>query len=160
MTRLRIVLFFVGIFVFTLISVNTAFSQCSCWLDGIEAELVPNSVGTICEMRENGLVVVSLAAPEDFCDNQVILGASRGMCSKGNIPGDPDPPGGINCGPGFQEAAPDEEGVCEQDIEDFCESLQTRPIPTLSEWGLIAMASLFGLLGFFFVRRKAIAKEL
>lgn len=33
----------------------------------------------------------------------------------------------------------------------------TRPIPTLSEWGLIAMAGILGLVGVFVIRRKRAA---
>ncbi|MEX0998965.1 MAG: IPTL-CTERM sorting domain-containing protein [Thermodesulfobacteriota bacterium] len=29
-------------------------------------------------------------------------------------------------------------------------------IPTLSEWGLIAMASILGIVGFMFIRRKKV----
>jgi hypothetical protein len=32
--------------------------------------------------------------------------------------------------------------------------LQPRPIPTLSEWGLIAMAAILGLVGFIAIRKK------
>ena len=32
--------------------------------------------------------------------------------------------------------------------------LESRPIPTLSEWGLIAMAGLMGIVGFTVMRRK------
>jgi len=35
-----------------------------------------------------------------------------------------------------------------------CIDLSTRTIPTLSEWGLIAMASILGLVGFIVIRRR------
>ena len=36
-----------------------------------------------------------------------------------------------------------------------------RPIPTLSEWGLIAMAGILGIVGLFFVaRRKGISASI
>lgn len=39
----------------------------------------------------------------------------------------------------------------------FNNVLGTRPIPTLSEWGLIAMAAVLGIIGLFAVRRKKLA---
>lgn len=36
----------------------------------------------------------------------------------------------------------------------LCDFSNTRPIPTLSEWGLIAMAGLIGIVGFFAIHRR------
>ena len=46
---------------------------------------------------------------------------------------------------------------CEFAAETVCEftnSIAPRPIPTLSEWGLIAMAGVLGIIGFFALRRR------
>lgn len=43
---------------------------------------------------------------------------------------------------------------CRQRVINAC-SLNQRPIPTMSEWGLIAMAGLIGIVGFIAVRRRA-----
>ena len=43
--------------------------------------------------------------------------------------------------------------MCRERIELAC-GLQTRPIPTVSEWGLIALAGALGLVGFIVIRRK------
>lgn len=32
----------------------------------------------------------------------------------------------------------------------------TRNVPTISEWGLIAMAAILGIVGFMVIRRRAI----
>ena len=39
----------------------------------------------------------------------------------------------------------------------FAKPLQTTPIPTLSEWGLIAMAGILGIVGFMVIRRKKVS---
>ena len=46
---------------------------------------------------------------------------------------------------------------CELLVPDLNGVLVVRPIPTLSEWGLIAMAGVLGLVGFLTVRRRAAA---
>lgn len=46
--------------------------------------------------------------------------------------------------------------ACRSTIMEAC-GLNTRPIPTLSEWGLIAMAGVLGLIGLLAIRRKAAA---
>jgi len=43
---------------------------------------------------------------------------------------------------------------CADGMEFF--ELQPRPIPTLSEWGLIAMASILGIVGLFAIRRRVV----
>ena len=45
--------------------------------------------------------------------------------------------------------------LCRQRIVAGCGLTTIRPIPTLSEWGLIAMAGVLGLIGFLAIRRKA-----
>ena len=47
---------------------------------------------------------------------------------------------------------------CRQSLIDRC-GLNTNPIPTISEWGMIAMASVLGFIGLIFAarRRKATA---
>lgn len=45
--------------------------------------------------------------------------------------------------------------ACVDTIEESC--LFTRPIPTISEWGLIAMAGVLGLVGIAVIRRKRLA---
>lgn len=42
-------------------------------------------------------------------------------------------------------------GICNEST-DICEV--TRDVPTLSEWGLIAMAGILGIIGFMVIRRK------
>ena len=44
---------------------------------------------------------------------------------------------------------------CELLVNELNPVRVTRPIPTLSEWGLIAMAGILGLIGFIALRRKA-----
>ena len=43
--------------------------------------------------------------------------------------------------------------------EELINNLQTvqRNVPTLSEWGLIAMAGLLGIVGFMIIRRRNVA---
>ena len=48
-----------------------------------------------------------------------------------------------------------ENATCNEDT-GLCDPLQ-RPIPTLSEWGLIAMAGILGIAGFIVTRRKKAA---
>ena len=50
-------------------------------------------------------------------------------------------------------------GVCTQLGEGgLCVSpSNTTPIPTLSEWGLIAMAGVLGIIGFMVIRRKKVS---
>lgn len=157
MTRLTIILLFAGFFVFLLISPTDAYSQCACWTDGLEAEFRPNSRGTVCDVDENqNQIVISLSAPGDFCDEQVILGTNSDGCTIGKSPGNPQPPPGINCSPGLSLVGDDSEGICEQDIEDFCNELNARNVPTLSEWGLIAMAGVLGIVSFMVMRRKRV----
>ena len=38
-----------------------------------------------------------------------------------------------------------------------CFDLDDRVIPTLSEWGLIAMAGILGIVGFMAIRRRKVA---
>ena len=48
--------------------------------------------------------------------------------------------------------------VCVMDIGACTGSdVGVRPIPTLSEWGLIAMAGLLGIAGFIVIRKKYVA---
>jgi len=47
----------------------------------------------------------------------------------------------------------DECGVCGGD-NSTCTVVVTTPIPTLSEWGLIAMAGILGIVGFMVIRRR------
>jgi len=52
-------------------------------------------------------------------------------------------------------------GLTQQDLEQ-CVNWQfgdpaTSPVPTLSEWGLIAMAGLLGIIGFMVMRRRKVA---
>ena len=64
---------------------------------------------------------------------------------------------GCQLGVGFAGLAagisPEELEGCRVTIMQAC-GLNVRPIPTLSEWGLIAMAGLLGLMGLFVLRRK------
>ncbi len=39
---------------------------------------------------------------------------------------------------------------------DQCFPPEPRPIPTLSEWGLIAMAGVLGIVGFMVIRRRKV----
>jgi len=39
----------------------------------------------------------------------------------------------------------------------ICFDLDDRVIPTLSEWGLIAMAGILGIVGFMAIRRRKVA---
>lgn len=47
---------------------------------------------------------------------------------------------------------------CNEDL-GLCSGLisDPNPIPTLSEWGLIAMAGILGIVGFIIVRRKRVS---
>ena len=57
-----------------------------------------------------------------------------------------DTPNGVNIDCEFAA-----ETVC-----NFTNSIAPRPIPTLSEWGLIAMAVVLGIIGFLSLRRKRV----
>lgn len=46
---------------------------------------------------------------------------------------------------------------CEQLVNELNGVPNVRPIPTLSQWGLIAMAGIIGLAGFIAIRRRATA---
>ncbi len=54
-----------------------------------------------------------------------------------------------------------EDGICvpDGDSSEFgsCVSPVTSPIPTLSEWGLIAMAGVLGIVGFMVIRRRKVS---
>ena len=45
---------------------------------------------------------------------------------------------------------------CRRRLVEGC-NLNFRPIPTLSEWGLITMAGLMGIVGFIVIRRRKVA---
>jgi len=40
---------------------------------------------------------------------------------------------------------------------NLCPSFRTSSIPTLSEWGLVAMAGVLGIIGFMVIRRRKVA---
>lgn len=46
--------------------------------------------------------------------------------------------------------------LCRESLIDRCNLTMQRSIPTLSEWGLVAMAGLIGIAGLIFYRRRAI----
>jgi hypothetical protein len=52
-----------------------------------------------------------------------------------------------------------EDGICvpdgDSDIFGSC-VLPVTPIPTISEWGLIAMAGILGIVGFMVMRRRKV----
>ncbi len=50
-----------------------------------------------------------------------------------------------------------EEAFCNQDTGFCTQIISERNIPTLSEWGLIAMAGILGIAGFIIIRRKKAA---
>ena len=45
---------------------------------------------------------------------------------------------------------------CRRRLVEGC-NLNFRPIPTLSQWGIIAMAGLMGIVGFIVIRRRKVA---
>jgi len=62
--------------------------------------------------------------------------------------------------PEFHRTDMDEVGVpCGPDsIRSICPCIEgVRPIPTLSEWGLIAMAGILGIVGFMVMRRRKVS---
>ncbi len=51
----------------------------------------------------------------------------------------------------------DNQGVFNFSIDDVtCEAISVANVPTLSEWGLIAMASILGIVGFMVIRRRKV----
>ena len=50
------------------------------------------------------------------------------------------------------ETCNDETGLC----SGFVPPIESRNVPTLSEWGLIAMAGILGLVAFVFVRKRKV----
>lgn len=149
--------FVIALFIGLFVSFSDTYAQCPCWLNGIESELINGSRGTICEQEGNTLRLRSLSNPNDFCDNEAILEATEGSCSDFIGPINPNPPPGQSCGPGAQSMGEDPENVCLQELEDFCEAVTTKNVPTISEWGLIAMAGLLGIVGFMVVRRRQLS---
>ena len=65
------------------------------------------------------------------------------------------------CGIGYQENSrirrvnEEDYQLCRQNIINSCGL--SRPVPTMSEWGLVAMAGLIGIIGSFAVRRRVAA---
>jgi hypothetical protein len=53
-----------------------------------------------------------------------------------------------------------EDAICNEDTR-LCETIlqprSERQIPTLTEWGLMAMAGLMGIVGFIVIRRRKVA---
>jgi len=45
---------------------------------------------------------------------------------------------------------------CEEILNELVGVRNVRPIPTLSEWGLIAMAGVLGIVGFMVMRRRKV----
>jgi len=45
---------------------------------------------------------------------------------------------------------------CEELVNELVGVRNARPIPTLSEWGLIAMAGVLGIVGFMVMRRRKV----
>ena len=62
----------------------------------------------------------------------------------------PDGGGGFRCG-----ATEDLNSSVDFERIVYTNSL-SRPIPTLSEWGLIAMAAILGIVGFIVIRRRKV----
>ena len=57
----------------------------------------------------------------------------------------------------FRAAEVDNQLFFEFMIDDVtCEAIPPAQIPTLSEWGLIAMASILGIIGFMVMRRRKV----
>ena len=46
---------------------------------------------------------------------------------------------------------------CRRKLIEGCNLKQINPIPTLSDWGLVAMAAILGVAGYFVVRRRKAA---
>ena len=58
----------------------------------------------------------------------------------------------------FRVAEVDNEDVFNFSIDDAtCEAISVANVPTLSEWGLIAMAGILGIVGFMVIRRRKVA---
>lgn len=58
----------------------------------------------------------------------------------------------------FRAAEVDNQGVFNFSIDDVtCGAILLADIPTLSEWGLIAMAGILGIVGFMVMRRRKVA---
>lgn len=50
------------------------------------------------------------------------------------------------------ETCNDVSGLC----SGFVPPVESRNVPTLSEWGLVAMAGILGFIGFMFIRRRKV----
>jgi hypothetical protein len=65
-----------------------------------------------------------------------------------------------NCLEGGFDGALWNDNSCETTLNcivEFDVSIASRPIPTISEWGLIAMAGLMGIVGYIVLRRRKVA---
>ncbi len=95
-----------------------------------------------------------LALPEKGYSGMAMLPSDFDCCSNGSecfdnadSPGDkiPCPKEGV-----FEEGV-----VC--NVSNQCVPyVQTRNVPTISEWGLITMAGILGLVGFIVIRRRKV----
>lgn len=94
-----------------------------------------------------------LAAPEQshagFAQIQVTCCQQEGSCYDNSEGG-----GALACPNGmFVDGAVcnETDGVC------VAQSASVNPVPTLSEWGLIAMAGVLGIVGYLVVRRRRVS---
>ena len=104
-----------------------------------------------------------LAPDAEFIFNEEIISVSLDDPIRGYRAGLIGPMGspgcGLNIGPAGVSAGISELELqsCRIHILESCGLGNTRPIPTLSEWGLIAMAGLLGFAGLVVARRKRAA---
>ncbi|MEM7009293.1 MAG: IPTL-CTERM sorting domain-containing protein [Thermodesulfobacteriota bacterium] len=146
----------IALFIGLLVSVQDSNAQCVCWPNGIEAELNVASEGTICEREGDDIILISLSNPELVCGFSRILRADFTSCSEASLPDEDNMPEGFACGPGLQSMSDLAEQTCRQDLDDFCDQLNPRNVPTLSEWGLVSMAAILGIIGFMVIRKRQV----
>ena len=132
-------------------------------IDNSPGITVPNCAGTITDGGNN------LQFPGNSCGatittNDPQLGplADNGGITQTKAIGFESP--AFNAGNNATCLAIDQRGVsrpqdiiCDIGSYEFIPGPLARSVPTLSEWGLIAMAGLLGIVGFFVIRRKHLA---
>lgn len=60
----------------------------------------------------------------------------------------------IGAGADGMELSPEETEICRQSLIQRCDLKRITPIPTLGEWGMIAMAGVLGVIGLVVAARR------
>ena len=109
-------------------------------------ELGPDSGfrSEIVEDEEIFVTSVFLKSPPSTSYNTLISNEGQALCEINSDGGDPN----------SEDITVAQAELCNIRLIQACNISDPRPIPTLSQWGLIAMAGILGLVGFIAIRKR------